>query len=60
MCVIIFFNIIINYMQINAVTLWLSISLVKATTNSHNRTCDTWRQRRLLPRNIDIHQGTKL
>jgi len=33
--------------------------VIKAKTNSHDRTCDTWTQRRLLPRTTDLHQETR-
>ena len=38
-----------NYVKINAATLWFIISLIKTETNSHSTTCDNCRQRRLLP-----------
>jgi len=39
--VIIFLTIQINYIQVNTITLWFTISVKEAKTNSHNRMCDT-------------------
>lgn len=57
--VIIFLTIQINYIQVNTITLWFTISVKEAKTNSHNRMCDTWRQRCLLPWTTELHPGIR-
>jgi len=44
-------------MYINTIKFRFTISVIKAKTNSHKRTCDTRRQRRLLPRTTYLHKG---
>jgi len=42
----------------NTTTLRFTSSVIKSTTNSHNRTSDMCRHRRLLPRTTEL-QGTR-
>ena len=47
-----------NYTQMNTTTLWFTISVIKATTNSHNRTRDMCTYRHSPPRTTELHRGT--
>jgi len=52
----VFFNIQMNYVYINTITFWFTISVIKAKTNSQKGTSDTRRQRHQLPRTTDLHK----
>jgi hypothetical protein len=57
--ILLFFLLFIRTSCKLALTRWFTISVTKANTNSHDRTCDAWTHRRLLPRTTDLHQGTR-
>jgi hypothetical protein len=57
--VTIFLNIQMNYVKVNTITLWFTIAVINAKTNSHNITCNTWTQRLLLQQTTDLHQGKR-